>query len=75
MGHPKLFSNFNSEKLVKVETRPCVFARLGFKAGENSSECHESWHARLSNNGTSKYILKYQFPEVGQSQNATMRFR
>jgi hypothetical protein len=37
MGHPKLFINFNSEKLVKVETRSCVFARLGLKGCEISS--------------------------------------
>jgi hypothetical protein len=67
MGHPKLFSNFNSERLDKVETRSCVFARLGLKGGENSSERHESWCGRLSTNGTSKTILKFQFREVGQS--------
>jgi hypothetical protein len=59
---------------VKVETRTCVFARLGLKGAENSSEHHESWRARLSTNGTSKSIFKFQFPEVGQSQNATMGF-
>jgi hypothetical protein len=37
MGHPKLFSNFNSKKLVKVETPRCVFSRLGIKVSEISS--------------------------------------
>jgi hypothetical protein len=41
-GDPNLCSVFNSEKLVKFETRPCVFTRLGLKGGENSSERHES---------------------------------
>jgi hypothetical protein len=66
-GHPNLCSIFNSEKLVKFETRLCVFARLGLKGGENSSERHESWCGRLSTNGTSKTILKFQFQEVNQS--------
>jgi hypothetical protein len=66
-GHPNLCSILNSEKLVKFETRPCVFARLGLKGEENSSERHESWCGRLSTNGTSKTILKFQFREVGQS--------
>jgi hypothetical protein len=67
MGHPKIFSNFNSEKLIKVETRLCVFARLGLKGCENSSERHESWRGRSSTNVTSKSILKFKFREVGQS--------
>jgi hypothetical protein len=67
MGHPNLFSNLNSKKLVKVENLPCVFARLGLKGRENSLECHESWCGRLSTNGTSKSILKFKFQEVGQS--------
>jgi hypothetical protein len=75
MGHPNLFSIFISEKLVRDETRPCVFSRVGLKWEENSSECHESWCGRLSTNGTSKSILKFQFREVGQSRNATKRFR
>jgi hypothetical protein len=37
MEHPNLFSNFNSEKLVKVETPPCVFTRLELKGCEISS--------------------------------------
>jgi hypothetical protein len=61
MGHPNLFSNLNSEKLVKVENLPCIFARLGLKGRENSLERHESWRAHLSTNGTSKYILIFQF--------------
>jgi hypothetical protein len=65
MGHPTLFSNLNSEKLVKVENLPCVFARLGLKGRENSLERRESWRAHLSTNGTSKSILKFQFREVG----------
>jgi hypothetical protein len=64
-GHPNLCSIFNSEKLVQFETRPCVFARLGLKGVENSSERRESWCGRLSTNGTSKTILKFQFREVG----------
>jgi hypothetical protein len=67
MGHPKLFSNFNSEKLVKVETRSCVFARLGLKGFENNSERHESCRGRSSTNVTSKSISKFKFREVGQS--------
>jgi hypothetical protein len=66
-GHPKLFSNFNSEKLIKVETRSCIFARLGFKGCENSSERYESWRGRSSTNVTSKSILKFKFREVGKS--------
>ena len=66
MGHPNLFSNFNSEKLVKVENLPFVFARIGLKGCENSSERHESWLARSSTNVTSKSILKFIFREVGQ---------
>jgi hypothetical protein len=61
MGHPKLFSNFNSEKLVKVETPSCVFARPWLKGCENSSERHESWRGRSSTNVTSKSILKFKF--------------
>jgi hypothetical protein len=53
-GHPNLCSIFNSEKLVKVETRPYVFARVGLEGGENSSEHHESWRVHLSTNGTSE---------------------
>jgi hypothetical protein len=64
-GHPNLCSIFNSEKLVKFETRPCVFARLRLKGLENSSERHESWRAHLSTNGTSKSMLNFQFREVG----------
>jgi hypothetical protein len=67
MGHPNLFSYFNFEKLVKVVTRPYVFATLGLKGGENSSERHESWRGRSSTNVTSKSILLFQFREVGQS--------
>jgi hypothetical protein len=67
VGHPNPFSNLNSEKLVKVETRSCVFDRLGLKGGENRSERHESWHGRSSTNVTSKFILKFKFREVGQS--------
>jgi hypothetical protein len=66
-GHPNLCSIFNSEKLVKFETRPCVFARFGLKGGENSSERYESWRGRSSTNVTSKSILKFKFREVGQS--------
>jgi hypothetical protein len=72
--HPNLCSIFNSEKLVKVETRPCILAILGLKGGENNSERHERLRARLSTNGTSKSTLKFHFPEFGQSRNATMRF-
>jgi hypothetical protein len=74
-GHPNLFSNFNSEKLIKVETRSCVFARLGLKGCENSSERYESWRGRSSTNGTSKSMLNFQLREVGQIQNSTVRFR
>jgi hypothetical protein len=61
MGHPKLFPNFNSEKLVNVETRSCVFAKVGLKGCENSSERHENWCGRSSTNVTSKSILKFIF--------------
>ena len=30
-GHPNLWSNFNSKKLVKSETPSCIFARVGLK--------------------------------------------
>jgi hypothetical protein len=66
-GHPNLCSIFNSEKLVKFETRSCLFARLGLKGCENSSERYESWRGRSSTNVTSKYIRKFKFREVGQS--------
>ena len=46
-GHLNLQSNFNSEKLVKSETSSCAVTKVAFKGSENSSECHESWHARL----------------------------
>jgi hypothetical protein len=69
MGHPKQCSIFNYEKLVKAETRPYVFGR-----GENSLEHHENLCGCLSTNGTSKTILKFQFQEIGQSRNATVRF-
>jgi len=36
-GHPNLWSNFNSVKLVKSETPSCGFSRVGFKRGQNSS--------------------------------------
>jgi hypothetical protein len=75
MSHPNLFSNLYSEKLVKVENRLCIFARLGLKGLENSSECHESWRAHLSTNGTSKSMLNFQYREVGQIRNSTVRFR
>jgi hypothetical protein len=74
-GHPNLCSIFNSEELVKVETRPCVFARLGLKGWENSTERHESWRANLSTDVTSKSILNFQFREVGESRNSTVLFR
>ena len=64
MGHPNLFSIFNFEKLVKVETRLCFFARLGLNGGENSLEHHESWCAHLSTNDTSKSMLNFQFTKV-----------
>jgi hypothetical protein len=37
MGDPNLFSNFNSKKLVKAETRPCIFAKLELKGCKISS--------------------------------------
>jgi hypothetical protein len=67
MGHPNLCSIFNSKKLVKVVTRPHVFTTVGLKGGENRSERNECWCGRLSTNGTSKTILKFQFREIGQS--------
>jgi hypothetical protein len=67
MGHPNLFSNFNTEKLGKAETPPCVFSKLGIKGGEYSLEHHESWRAHLSSNGASKSMLKFQLREVDQS--------
>jgi hypothetical protein len=75
MGNSNLFSNFNSEKLVKVKTPPCVFARLALKWCEISLERHESWCAHMSTNGASKSMLKFKFQEVGESRNSTMRFR
>ena len=30
-GHPNIWSNFNSEELVRSETSSCIFARIGLK--------------------------------------------
>ena len=41
-AHLNLWSNFNSEKLVKSETPSCGFAKIGVKGGENSSKRREN---------------------------------
>ena len=65
-GHLNLWSNFDSDKLVKSETLLCSFAKVGLKGGENSSECHESLCACLSIKWASKSMIKFQFLEIGQ---------
>ena len=37
-GHPNLWSNFNSESLVKSETSSFDFAKVWLKGGENGFE-------------------------------------
>jgi predicted ThiF/HesA family dinucleotide-utilizing enzyme len=57
--------------LVKVETLMCVFARLGIKGGEYSSEHHESWrvhfstnvHPNLCSNFNSEKLVKAETPQ------------
>ena len=36
--HLSLWSNFNSKKLLKIETPSCGFTRIGLKGGQNSSK-------------------------------------
>ena len=56
-----LRSNFNSEKLVKSETRLYGFAKVGIKGGENISECFKSLHARLLIKLASKFMINFKF--------------
>jgi hypothetical protein len=67
-GHPNLCSIFNSEKLVKFETRPCVFARLGLKGGEIARNvtkdrvdaCLPMGHPKLFSNFNSEKLVKVE---------------
>ena len=59
-GHINLRSNFNSEKLVKSETPLCCFAKVGLKASENISQCHEISCASFSIKWTSTFMSKFQ---------------
>ena len=65
-GHPKLWSNFNSEKIVKSETSSCIFAIIRLTSGPNSSKDYKIWHARLYIKRVSKSMIKFQFWEFGQ---------
>ena len=56
-----LWSNFNSEKLVKSETLLCGFAKLGPKGGENILEPRKNMCAHLSLNCVSKSTLTFYF--------------
>jgi hypothetical protein len=68
MGHPNLFSNFNSEKLVKDETRPCVFATLGIKGANIARNimkvgvriCLPMGHPNLCLNFNSEKLVKVE---------------
>ena len=42
-----LQSNFNSEKLAKIQTSSCALTKVSLKGSENSSERCESWCALL----------------------------
>jgi len=69
-----LRSNFNSEKLVKCETSLCGFDKVRLKGGENISERRENSLARLFIQSESKSMIKFQFWEVGQSENPSCGF-
>ena len=73
-AHLNLWSNFNSEKLLKSETLSCGFTKIGVKVGENSSKRRESWSARLSIKWASKSMIEFQFWEIGQKWNSIMHF-
>ena len=72
-GHPNLWSNLNSMKLLKSET-PCSFDRVGLKGGQNSSKHHENWRACLSIQHASKHMIRFQFLEFGQSWEFIVQF-
>ena len=71
-GHPNLWSNFNSMKLVKIETPSCGFSRVGFKGVQNRSNHCESWRSCLFIQWASKSMIKFQFREIGQKWNHFM---
>ena len=50
-------------KFVKSETSLCGFTKVGVKGGENSSERHESWSARLSIKWAPESMIKFQLQE------------
>ena len=61
-GHPNLWANFNFEKLLKSETLPCGFTRVGLKRGQNnSSKCYKIWRAWLFIHWASKSMIKFPF--------------
>ena len=73
--HETIWSNFNFEKFVKSETLSCSFAKDGVRGGENSSEHHESWSARLFIKWASKSMIKFLLGENYQKWNFVMHFR
>ena len=67
-GHPDLWSNLNSKKLLESETPSCSFSRFGLKGGQNSSKCREScmqaclsnMHPNLWSSFNSKNLVKVE---------------
>ena len=73
-AHLNLWSNFNSEKLVKSETLSCGFTKIGVKGGENSSKRHQSVSVHLSIKRASESMIKFKFCEIGQKWNVIVHF-
>ena len=73
-GHPNIWSNFNCEKIVKSETLSCIFARVRFKVGPNSSKHCKIWRTRLYIKRASKSMITFQFWEFDQKWNSAMWF-
>ena len=61
-----LWSNINSEKLVKSETMLFGFVMVNHKEGQNSSKCCERWCAHSSIKWASKSMIKFKFHQVGK---------
>ena len=60
-----------------MKLRCAVSQRLrlnGVKGGVNSLEHHESWSAHLSIKWASKSMIKFQFREIGLSENFSCSF-
>ena len=66
-GNLNLWLNFNSEKLVKIETRQCSSTKVGLKGGENSFLSREIWCPGLSIKWDSKSIIQFQLWEIAQN--------